>query len=55
VQRIVTRGMGKNHLLVTRGYGVSKIVERFREVMRLVSKLGRELLMVSKWKKTNCA
>jgi hypothetical protein len=55
MQRIVTRGMGENHILITRGYGVGRIVQQFYKVMRLVSKLGRELLMVSKWKKIDCA
>jgi|GEM_PF-4419816 len=54
MHRIVTRGFGKDHLIITRGYGVSKLVEQFREVMRLVSRVTKNLLRVSKWKKTDC-
>jgi len=54
MNRIVTRGMGVNHLLVTRGYGRSRFVQRIHEVLRLISKISRDLLRVSKWKKTDC-
>jgi len=55
VNRIITRGMGPRHLLVTRGYGISSAVQKFREILNLVSKIGTSLSLVSKWKKTDCA
>lgn len=56
MNRIVTRGMGPNHLLVTRGYGVSGIITRIKEVLRLTSKITRELFLESKWRNRNdCA
>jgi hypothetical protein len=54
MNRIVTRGMGPNHLLVTRGYGTSQLHEFFVKVIRLCACIGREMNLVAKWK-TNCA
>lgn len=56
MNRIVTRGLGPNHLLATRGYGFSGIVKKFREIIHLTSKLARELALVSRWRNRNsCA
>lgn len=53
MNRIVTRGFGHGHLVITRGYGISERI--WRSVMRLTSKLGRVIEVVSSWRRTNCA
>lgn len=55
MNRIITRGLGPNHLIITQGYGASFLERLYREVMRLTSKISRTLMMVSKWRKTDCA
>jgi hypothetical protein len=53
MNRIVTRGFGPDHLIITRGYGVSGLVTKLKEVLRLTSKIARNLFLESKWKKRN--
>ena len=40
---IVTRGFGDNNLIVTRGYGVAAVVEKFFENVELLSTITREI------------
>jgi len=54
MNRIVTRGFGPSHLVVTRGYGAVSVGPFFKRILRLCSCIGREMNLVSKWK-TNCA
>ena len=50
MNRIVTRGLGYQSKVVARGFG-GDITIKIREVMRLCSKLAREMLLVSEWRK----
>lgn len=52
MNRIVTRGLGTGHLLITRGYGLGGIAEALRRVLRLVSKISVDMFRTSKWQKT---
>lgn len=55
MNRIITRGMGQNHLLITRGYGlVGAIVKIYREILRLVSRISTRLNLVSQCQKKDC-
>ena len=54
MNRIITRGMGTKHLLVTRGYGRHIVRTLKVDIINLCSCIGRTLGLVSKWK-TNCA
>ena len=43
---IITRGFGDNQMIITKGYGTSKIM---REILRLTSTINPILKMVSKY------
>jgi len=51
MNRIITRGLGPSHLLVTRGYGVSGITKVYREILRLTSKITMAMGIASPFRK----
>jgi len=51
MNRIITRGFGRGHLTVTRGFGVSGIISRIVEVLRLTSKISMVMELFSPWKR----
>lgn len=46
MNRIITRGMGANNMLVARGYGLG-VIQRLREIMQLCSRIAKNLFLTT--------
>ena len=51
MNRIITLGFGPGSKVVTLGYGGDRPATRIREVLRLFSRISKQLLLVSEWRK----